>query len=63
MWGFTLPPGVDGGALLTEMIDRGVIARALADGNFGFCPPLVIDDGDLDLCVEALDGALAALGH
>jgi adenosylmethionine-8-amino-7-oxononanoate aminotransferase len=63
MWGFTLPPGLDGGALLSATIERGVIGRALADGNWGFCPPLCIDDDDLDRCVDALDDALASLGH
>jgi adenosylmethionine-8-amino-7-oxononanoate aminotransferase len=63
MWGFTLPTGVDGAALLTAMMERGVIARVLADGNFGFCPPLCIEDADLDRCIEVLDDALRALGY
>jgi putrescine---pyruvate transaminase len=61
MWGFTLPDGMDGSALMGAMIDRGVIARMLADGRFGFCPPLCIDEADLDHCIEALDSALGAL--
>lgn len=61
MWGLTLPQGVDGNALVSALIERGVIGRALADGNFGFCPPLCIDDADLDRCVDALADGLAAL--
>ena len=61
MWGFSLPEGVDGGALTTALIERGVIGRALAGNNYGFFPPLCIDDADLDLCSSALTESLAEL--
>jgi adenosylmethionine-8-amino-7-oxononanoate aminotransferase len=37
-----------------EMLRRGVIARPIGPATIAFCPPLVIDDADLDGCVAAL---------
>jgi len=40
---------------------RGVIARALGGSTIAFCPPLVIEDDDLALCVAATrDSVIAA---
>ena len=36
----------------------GVIARPIGAAAIAFCPPLVIDDDDLDLCVSATAEAL-----
>ena len=36
------------------MLERGVIARPIGETTIAFCPPLVIDDADLDRCVEVL---------
>jgi putrescine aminotransferase len=43
-------------------LERGVIARPLGTAAIAFCPPLVIDEDDLDLCVEATGASLRALG-
>ncbi len=40
------------------LLDRGVIARPIGAAAIAFCPPLVIDDDDLDLCVSATAEAL-----
>ena len=45
-------------AVRDQMLERGVIARYLGTSAVAFCPPLVIDDVDLDRCIEALHGAL-----
>jgi adenosylmethionine-8-amino-7-oxononanoate aminotransferase len=37
------------------MLARGVIARAIGESTLAFCPPLVIEDADVDRCVEALE--------
>ena len=44
------------------LLDRGVIARPIGAAAIAFCPPLVIDDDDLDLCFAALRGALVDAG-
>jgi len=41
-------------AVRDEMMRRGVIARHLGTSVIAFCPPLVISDHDIDLCVEVL---------
>ena len=63
MWAVRVPEHVDTAALVTAMLDRGVIGRALGTDAYGFCPPLVIDDSDLDTCVEALRDALRDFVH
>ena len=46
------------------LLARGVIARPLGTTTIAFCPPLVIDDDDLGLCLTALGEALGeALGR
>jgi adenosylmethionine-8-amino-7-oxononanoate aminotransferase len=51
-------PGERAAAVRDGMMARGVIARFLGTSVVAFCPPLVIDDADLDRCVEALHDAL-----
>jgi putrescine aminotransferase len=54
-------PGEQAAAVRDAMLDRGVISRYLGTSVVAFCPPLVIDDADLDRCVEALHDALQSL--
>jgi adenosylmethionine-8-amino-7-oxononanoate aminotransferase len=61
VWAVALGQGVAAPALRDEMLARGVIPRPLGDATLAFCPPLVIDDADLDRCVEVLAAALDAL--
>ncbi|MUL84740.1 MULTISPECIES: aspartate aminotransferase family protein [unclassified Mycolicibacterium] len=59
VWAVTVAGGRDSYALRQAMMPRGVIARPLGGADMGFCPPLVIDDHDIDLCVETLEQAIA----
>ncbi len=61
VWAVGLASGVSAPAVRDGMLARGVIARAIGDATIAFCPPLVIEDRDLDQCAEALEGALSAL--
>lgn len=63
IWAAGLPEGIDAVAVRDEMLARGVIARPIGTTSIAFCPPLVIDDADLDLCVEALGDAVASVGR
>ena len=59
IWAVEVPTGTDAVAVRDAMLARGVIARPIGAATVAFCPPLVIDDDDLDLCVGALGEALA----
>ncbi|MGH8903309.1 MAG: aspartate aminotransferase family protein [Egibacteraceae bacterium] len=61
VWAVGLAPGVAASAVRDAMLDRGVIVRPIGDETLAFCPPLVIEDADVDRCVEALDAALTAV--
>ena len=58
IWAVGLPDGVDAVAVREAMLERGVIVRPLGPSTIAFCPPLVIEDADVDLCVEALSDSL-----
>jgi adenosylmethionine-8-amino-7-oxononanoate aminotransferase len=58
MWAAILPPGRDAAAVRDDMLAGGVIARPIGADVIAFCPPLVIDEADVDRCVEALENAL-----
>jgi putrescine aminotransferase len=60
IWAVGLHPGSKASAVLEGLIERGVIARALGEDTLAFCPPLVITDEDIDLCLSALAESLAA---
>jgi putrescine aminotransferase len=62
IWAAEMPEGVDAVAVRDVMLRHGVIARPIGAGAMAFCPPLVIGDDDLDLCVDALAEALHAVG-
>ena len=52
---------IDAVAVRDAMLDHGVIARPIGTGTVSFCPPLVIDDVDVDRCVEALEAAVISV--
>ena len=45
-------------AIRDTMLDHGVIARPIGDA-IAFCPPLIISDADIDICVDVLADAIA----
>lgn len=53
VWAVTLPAGGDAVAVRDTMIDSGVIVRGVADW-IAMCPPLIIDDADIDRIVDTL---------
>ncbi|MCB1250657.1 MAG: aspartate aminotransferase family protein [Acidimicrobiales bacterium] len=61
IWGVTLPEGIDAFAVRDAMMRAGVIVRPLGPSVIGICPPLVIDDHDLDRCATALGEAVTAV--
>ena len=63
IWAAGMHADVDAVAVRDEMLQRGVIARPIGPATLAFCPPLVIDDDDLDRCVTALHDALLAVGR
>ena len=60
VWAVGLHEGDPAPAVRDGMLERGVIARPIGADTIAFCPPLVIDDGDVDACVDALADALRA---
>lgn len=60
MWALGFAPGLDAVAVRERLLERGVIARPLGPSALAFCPPLVIEDADADLCVEATAAAVGA---
>ncbi|HUF32693.1 MAG TPA: aminotransferase class III-fold pyridoxal phosphate-dependent enzyme [Acidimicrobiales bacterium] len=59
IWAAVLPAEVTAQEVHRAMLDRGVIARPLGTDVIAFCPPLVIDEVDLDRCVGALAESVA----
>jgi adenosylmethionine-8-amino-7-oxononanoate aminotransferase len=42
------------------MLGMGAIARPIAPSTIAFCPPLVIENDDIDLLLHALEAGLDA---
>jgi putrescine aminotransferase len=61
VWAVGLAPHVDATAVRDEMLARGVIARPIGPATIAFCPPLVIDDAEVDQCLGALEESLAVV--
>ena len=59
VWAVGLHPGQSAPAVRDAMMEEGVIARPIGMDTISFCPPLVIEDKDVDRCFEALERALA----
>ncbi len=41
------------------MLDTGVVVRPIAPSTLAICPPLVIEDDDIDLIVNTMRAALS----
>jgi adenosylmethionine-8-amino-7-oxononanoate aminotransferase len=59
LWAVSVPSGVDPVAVRDRMLDDGVILRPIAPSTLAICPPLIIEDADLDAIPEALCAALS----
>jgi len=59
LWGVSLPEQLDPVVVRDQMLDDGVIVRPIAPSTLAICPPLVIQDDDVDLIVSTLKAALA----
>ncbi len=62
IWAVEMPESVSALDVRQGLLERGVIARPIGTAAVAFCPPLVIDDDDLDLCLSALRDALIEAG-
>jgi adenosylmethionine-8-amino-7-oxononanoate aminotransferase len=60
VWAARLGAGLDAAAVRDRMLEAGVIPRNLGADVIAFCPPLVIDDDQLDRCVAAFAEAVAS---
>ncbi|HEY8215808.1 MAG TPA: aspartate aminotransferase family protein [Acidimicrobiia bacterium] len=58
VWAVGLDAARDAGAVRDGMLDGGVICRPIGPDTLAFCPPLVIDDGQIDHLVDSLASAL-----
>ena len=58
LWGVSLTEGSDPVAVRDRMLDDGVVVRPIAPWTLAICPPLVIDDDDVDLIVSTMKAAL-----
>jgi putrescine---pyruvate transaminase len=61
LWAVEMLDEVSAVAVRDDMLGRGVLPRPLGDRAIAFCPPLVIDDDDLDRCVSALEQSIRAV--
>jgi adenosylmethionine-8-amino-7-oxononanoate aminotransferase len=61
VWAAALGDGVDAIAVRDAMLELGVIPRPIGTSTLAFCPPLVIDDADIDRCAAALSEAAASV--
>ena len=62
IWALAMHPSVSALDVRAGLLERGVIARPIGTAALAFCPPFVIEDDDLDLCVSATGEALRAVG-
>jgi putrescine aminotransferase len=59
LWGVSLPEGLDPVAVRDRMLDDGVVVRPIAPSTLAICPPLVIEDDDVDLIASTMKTALS----
>ena len=59
LWAVSVNPGVDPVDARDRMLDGGVIVRPIAPSTLAICPPLVIEDADLDAIPETMRAALS----
>jgi adenosylmethionine-8-amino-7-oxononanoate aminotransferase len=58
VWAVGLAPDRDAMAVRDQMLELGVITRAIGNDTQSFCPPLVITDDEIDRIVDGLAAAL-----
>jgi adenosylmethionine-8-amino-7-oxononanoate aminotransferase len=58
VWAVGLRPDDDAAAVRDRMLSEGVICRPIGADTLAFCPPLVIEDAQVDRIVDALAQAL-----
>ena len=61
IWAMAMTDGVSALDVRTAMLDLGVIARPIGTAAVAFCPPLMIGEDDLDLCLDASRQALVSV--
>jgi putrescine---pyruvate transaminase len=61
IWAAGLKEGVNPMMIREAMLTRGAIARPILPSTIAFCPPLVIEDADIDLLLEALKQSIASV--
>ncbi len=59
LWGVSVPEGVDPVVVRDRMLDDGVVVRPIAPATLAVCPPLVIEDDDVDLIPATMAAALS----
>ncbi|MEZ5141594.1 MAG: aminotransferase class III-fold pyridoxal phosphate-dependent enzyme [Acidimicrobiales bacterium] len=62
IWAVDLAPGRSAVAAREALLAEGVIVRPIGDTTLAMCPPLVIDDDDLDRIVAGLHTVLSRPG-
>jgi adenosylmethionine-8-amino-7-oxononanoate aminotransferase len=61
IWALGLAPHLDAPTLRNALLEHGVIARPIGTAALAFCPPLVISDAQMELCVDGTRRALDAV--
>jgi adenosylmethionine-8-amino-7-oxononanoate aminotransferase len=61
IWAMAMTDGVSALDVRNAMLDLGVIARPIGTAAVAFCPPLMIGEDDLDLCLDASRQALVSV--
>lgn len=63
VWAVSIPAGMNPVAVRNTMLHvHGAIGRPIPASTIAFCPPLVIEDDDIDLLVHALEAGIDANG-
>jgi adenosylmethionine-8-amino-7-oxononanoate aminotransferase len=58
VWAVALAEGSDAVAVRDTMLGLGVITRAIPPDTLTFCPPLVIEDSQIDRIIDGLAASL-----
>jgi len=58
LWGVSLHEGLDPVVVRDRMLNDGVVVRPITPSTLAICPPLVIQDDDVDLMVSIMQSAL-----
>lgn len=63
VWAGAMLPDVPAEDVRDAMLANGVIARSIGSDTIAFCPPLVIDESQLEQVGQALEAALRAVAR